>query len=171
MISESSQIKGGQTVIKNADGTNTLIPMPRIGEAVVVHGGRLWHGVSPTDVTQERMSQITSYRPKDPFADDMSVLRTVRNQSDERTLHKEWSQYRLEVMAARCLKMAEALENPINIESRMEEFQAGLEKFLDVTVKEMTVPVERIRTNTKQSFLDWYAKHKASETQAPIVAA
>lgn len=159
MISESSQIKGGQTVVRYADGSHHLIPMPKIGEAVVLHGGRLYHGVSPTDVTQERMTMITSYRPKDPLADDMSVLRSVRSQSDEQTLHQQWSQYRLEVMAARCLKMAEEVKkSPLNIENRMQAFQRDLDKFLDKTVKEMTTPVNHVRTNTKQSFLDWRAK-------------
>jgi hypothetical protein len=166
MLSDSTQIKGGQTVIENADGSHTLVPLPGIGEAVVLHGGHLWHGVSPTDITQERMSMVTSFRPKDPFAEDTCVLRTVRHQSDVQALHQQWSQYRLRVMAARCLKMAEDLEsNPLDIESRMETFQKGLDHYLNHTVKEMTEPVDRVRTNTKQSFLDWKAK-QAKETKA-----
>jgi hypothetical protein len=38
MLSDSSHIKGGQTVIRKADGTNAFVPLPPIGNAVVLHG-------------------------------------------------------------------------------------------------------------------------------------
>jgi hypothetical protein len=39
-------------------------------------------------------------------------------------------------------------------------------------VKEMTEPVERVRTNTKQSFLDWKAKQaKETKVEGAIPAA
>lgn len=117
---------------------------------------------------------VTSYRPADPFAEDTCVLRTVRHQSDVQTLHQQWSQYRLRVMAARCLKMAEDLgSNPVDTEKRMEDFQKKLDHYLNHTVKEMTEPVERVRTNTVESFRKWKVRQQqgAVKVETPIESA
>ena len=41
MLSDSVHLKGGQTVLRKADGTNAFVPLPPIGHAVILHGSVL----------------------------------------------------------------------------------------------------------------------------------
>jgi len=50
---------------------------------------------------QERITMVTSFRPKSPFLADDSVLTTVRGISDLSELYYEYSRYRLEMLEER----------------------------------------------------------------------
>ena len=50
---------------------------------------------------RERISQITSLRPRSPLADDESVLTGVRPISNTSDLYTLWTRYRLESIEAR----------------------------------------------------------------------
>ena len=50
---------------------------------------------------QERITMVTSFRPKSPFLPDDSVLTTVRGISDLSDLYYEFGRYRLEIMEER----------------------------------------------------------------------
>ena len=50
---------------------------------------------------QERITMVTSFRPKSPFLADDSVLTTVRGISDLSELYYEFGRYRLEIMEER----------------------------------------------------------------------
>ena len=130
-------------------------PLTRINRS-----GYLCHGISPTEKTQERMSMVTSYRPADPFREDCSILRGVRSQSDVPTLYRDWSAYRLRVLAARAIKLAEDLEKAKSVkeglvEGLMEQFVKEQTAYLSHTVKEMSGPMGHEPTDTRKAFLDW----------------
>ena len=110
---------------------------------------------------------VTSYRPADPLKEDSSVLRTVRTQSDVPTLHREWSVYRLRVLAARAAMLADQLERNKPkvegiVESALEEFVREQTAYLSHTVSEMVDPVDRVRTDTRKSFLEWMARQDST---------
>ena len=50
---------------------------------------------------RERISMVTSFRPKSPLARDETVLTGVRGISDLNELYVEYTDYRLEVLEAR----------------------------------------------------------------------
>ena len=50
---------------------------------------------------QERITMVTSFRPKSPFLADDSVLTTVRGVSDLSELYYEYGRYRLEMLEER----------------------------------------------------------------------
>ena len=114
---------------------------------------------------------VTSYRPADPLKEDSSVLRTVRTQSDVPTLHREWSVYRLRVLAARAAMLANELERTKPkeegvVEDKMKEFVQDQMAYMAHTVSEMVDPVERVRTDTRKTFLDWAARQEEVPSSA-----
>jgi hypothetical protein len=50
---------------------------------------------------QERITSVTSFRPKSPWVKDDTSMRTVRPVSDLSGLYEEFAEYRLEMMEAR----------------------------------------------------------------------
>ena len=50
---------------------------------------------------QERITMVTSFRPRSPFLKDDSVLETVRPVSDLSELYYEFGEYRMEIMEER----------------------------------------------------------------------
>jgi hypothetical protein len=165
MLSESSYLQGGRTVVRRADGSNMFCDLPPIGHAMILQGGHIEHAVSPTDATQERVSMVTSFRPVNPLAKDICVLTTVRTVSDVPTLHKQWCQYRMRLLALRAEAMAAKLEerNSEGIQEEMGKFVMEQGEFLAHTWGEMVKPVTSVRTNTRATFLAWKANHQTSQ--------
>lgn len=159
MLCESSHLEGGRTVIRKPDGTNYFCELPPLGHAMVLQGGHILHAVSPTDKTQERISMVTSYRPSNPLKRDISVLKTVRTMSDVATLHRQWCQYRLDVLSKRCQALREQLNNSesgASIEAEIGKFMLEQGEFLAHTWGEMIKPVASVRTaQLAESYLAW----------------
>lgn len=168
MLSESSYLQGGRTVVRKSNGSNLFCDLPPIGHAMILQGGHIVHAVSPTDKTQERVSMVTSLRPVDPLVKDISVLATVRTISDVPTLHRQWCEYRMRVLAKRAEAMAAKFMDPQleGIEEEMKKFVDEQSEFLANTWGEMVKPVASVRTNTRDSFLNWKASQEASS--APL---
>ncbi|KAF8532191.1 hypothetical protein JB92DRAFT_3104298 [Gautieria morchelliformis] len=167
MLSESSHLQGGRTVVRRADGSEMFCDLPPIGHAMILQGGHIEHAVSPTDSTQERVSMVTSFRPINPLARDICELTTVRTVSDVPTLHKQWCQYRMKVLALRAEAMAAKLEdkNLEGIEEEMGKFVKEQGEFLAHTWGEMIKPVASVRTDTRATFLTWKANRQTSQAQ------
>jgi hypothetical protein len=53
---------------------------------------------------------ITSYRPRDPFVMDSSVLTTIRPLTEHSELYFQWTEYRVEVLQERLRGMLKVLE-------------------------------------------------------------
>lgn len=87
----------------------------------------------------ERVTIVTSFRPKDPLkVDDNSCLNT-RNKSHLSELYYQWTTYRLEVMAQRARLAAEALKERYekNIKETDPEGKGGLCRVDTVNVDEV----------------------------------
>lgn len=61
--------------------------------------------------TRERITLVTSLRPRSPFLPDDSDLHTVRGISDPAELHYQYARYRLEILQARVADQRERLRN------------------------------------------------------------
>ncbi|KAF8513187.1 hypothetical protein BU17DRAFT_95688 [Hysterangium stoloniferum] len=167
MLSESSHLQGGRTVLRRMDGSNEFCDLPPIGYAMVLQGGHIVHAVSPTDTTQERISMVTSYRPADAFTKDISVLKTVRTMSSVASLHRQWCQYRMKVVARRADAMAAKLSEPGYtgcVEEEMGKFVVDQSEYLANTWGEMVYPVASTRTNLRSTYLSWKAEQDTDNT-------
>jgi hypothetical protein len=71
------------------------------GTAVVMQGRYINHQALKALGGRERISMITSFRPKSPLVKDESVLTGVRGISNLNELYSDYTQYRLEILEER----------------------------------------------------------------------
>src|SRR5579859_2680291 len=93
---------GGETALKRQDGSILKVASPGEGWAVVLQGGIIEHVALRAFGYGERITMVTSFRPKDPRVRDDSVLTTVRPVSKLEELYEQWFRYRSEVLKKRC---------------------------------------------------------------------
>ena len=77
---------------------------------------------------QERISMVTSFRPRDPHVRDDTILRGVRNISHVPTLYNQYTQYRLENLEERVRKQLKALRK--RAAAKQEFDTEGVKQFL-----------------------------------------
>jgi len=71
------------------------------GCAVIMQGRYITHQALHALGAQERITMVTSFRPKSPHLRDDAVLSTVRGISDLSQLYYEFGSYRLEILEER----------------------------------------------------------------------
>ncbi|KAK4897615.1 hypothetical protein LTR27_004761 [Elasticomyces elasticus] len=101
MLSDCTNMIGGETALKKADGGVLRVRGPGMGCAVVMQGRYITHQALRALGAQERITMVTSFRPKSPFLPDDSVLSTVRGISVLSDLYYEFGTYRLEMLQER----------------------------------------------------------------------
>lgn len=94
--------KGGETALKRQDGSILKVGSPGEGWAVILQGGLIEHVALRAFGYGERITMVTSFRPKDARVYDNSVLTTVRPISKLAELYEQWFRYRSEVLKKRC---------------------------------------------------------------------
>jgi hypothetical protein len=141
MLSDPVGMKGGETALRTGDGSIVKWPMPGMGYAVMMQGGSINHAALRCLGKGERITFVTSFRPKDPVLRDTSSLRTVKPISNTDVLFRQWTIYRLDVLSQR----AAVTKKELNIDGRSAEeikniFGAWAEEqieYLRTTVEEM----------------------------------
>ncbi|KAI9809859.1 MAG: hypothetical protein M1825_000292 [Sarcosagium campestre] len=101
MLSDASKMVGGETALKKPSGEIVKVRGPQMGSAVVLQGRYIEHQALKALGTSERMTMVTSFRPRSPFVRDDTVLATVRGISDLPELYSQFSEYRLEILSKR----------------------------------------------------------------------
>lgn len=96
--------KGGETALKRHDQSVVKVPSPGMGWAVVLQGRLVEHVALRAFGFGERITMVTSYRPRKSTARDTSVLTTVRPISKLGELYEQWFRYRVDVLRRRCAK-------------------------------------------------------------------
>ncbi|OHW89977.1 hypothetical protein CSPAE12_11429, partial [Colletotrichum incanum] len=120
MLSDCTGMIGGETAMKT--GT---------GKIIKVRGPAM-----------ERISMVTSFRPKNPLVRDETVLTGSRPISTKSSLYYQWSQYRLEVLEERLRDGAKKLRDrersgrTFNVEAA-KEFLNLQKQFLEATILEL----------------------------------
>jgi hypothetical protein len=71
------------------------------GNAVILQGRYIEHRALRALGTTERITMVTSFRPKSVFARDDTVLTTVRAISNLSELYSQYTEYRLEMLEER----------------------------------------------------------------------
>ncbi|KAF2876508.1 hypothetical protein BDV95DRAFT_483811 [Massariosphaeria phaeospora] len=104
MMSDCTNMVGGETALRTANGEVMKIRGPTEGCAVVLQGRYITHQALRALGAKERITSVTSFRPRSPFLKDDTELRTVRPISDLSELYYDFAEYRLEIMEERLRK-------------------------------------------------------------------
>ncbi|KAI9724375.1 MAG: hypothetical protein M1812_000443 [Candelaria pacifica] len=109
MLSDCSTMIGGETALKTASGEIRKVRGPEKGCAVVLQGRYIEHQALPAFGATERITMVTSFRPRSAALRDDTVLTTVRPISDLSELYNQFSEYRLEIVESRIRKQLKKL--------------------------------------------------------------
>ncbi|KAJ4344599.1 uncharacterized protein N0V89_012343 [Didymosphaeria variabile] len=98
MMSDVGDMVGGETAIRTADGKILKMRGPSQGCAVLMQGRYITHQAMRALGAQERITSVTSFRPKSALFKDDTELRTVRGVSDLNELYYDFAEYRLKLL-------------------------------------------------------------------------
>ncbi|GME25396.1 hypothetical protein BO99DRAFT_336607 [Neofusicoccum parvum] len=101
MLSDCTDMVGGETMLRTASGELMKARGPSMGTAVVMQGRYIEHQALKAYGGRERITMVTSLRPRSPFIRDESVLTGVRGISDLSEIYGQYSEYRLEILEER----------------------------------------------------------------------
>ncbi|EOD48022.1 hypothetical protein UCRNP2_5239 [Neofusicoccum parvum UCRNP2] len=101
MLSDCTNMVGGETALRTGHGDVMKVRGPTMGCAAILQGRYITHQALRALGAQERITAVTSLRPRSPFARDDSVLTTVRPISNLSTLYSEFAEYRMAMMEER----------------------------------------------------------------------
>lgn len=142
MLSDCSSMIGGETALRTGTGEVLKVRGPQMGHAVVLQGRYITHQALRALGAAERITMVTSYRPRSPHVRDDTVLTTVRPISDLDTLYFQFAKYRLEMLEervrAQLRELVDAKTAGRAIATRkLKAFLTEQERFLAHTNKEM----------------------------------
>jgi hypothetical protein len=109
MMSDCTNMVGGETALRTANGDVIRVRGPAEGCAVILQGRYITHQALRALGARERITAVTSWRPRSPFVKDDSVLSTVRAVSDLTELYSDFAEYRLEIMEQRMRRAREEI--------------------------------------------------------------
>ncbi|PWY86155.1 hypothetical protein BO70DRAFT_386432 [Aspergillus heteromorphus CBS 117.55] len=101
MLSDCQDMVGGETALRKADGEIVKVRGPQMGSAVILQGRYIEHKALRALGTTERISMVTSFRPRASAIKDDTVLTTVRPISDLGELYHQFAEYRFEILEDR----------------------------------------------------------------------
>ncbi|KAI9704285.1 MAG: hypothetical protein M1836_007146 [Candelina mexicana] len=129
MLSDCSTMIGGETALKTASGGILKVRGPEKGCAVILQGRYIEHQALPAIGATERITMVTSFRPRSATLRDDTVLTTVRPISDLSELYHQFSEYRLEIIEDRVRKQLKELRKRKGAYKKFDT--RGLKTFLD----------------------------------------
>ncbi|KAL6407178.1 hypothetical protein AUP68_10005 [Ilyonectria robusta] len=139
MLSDARNMSGGETELMKGDGTTLKVKAPQMGCAVLLQGRYITHTAAPVTNMPERVTIVTSFRPKNPELLDETTNANVRNKSHLTELYYQWTTYRLDVLSQRARMAADALREryAANIEKSDPQGKGGLCRVETVNVAEV----------------------------------
>ncbi|KAF4817323.1 hypothetical protein CGCTS75_v012416 [Colletotrichum tropicale] len=153
MMSDATNMLGGETALKTGTGEVLKVRGPQMGYAVILQGRYVEHQALAAIGGAERITMITSFRPRDPCVKDDSVLTSIRPISELSELYYQWAKYRAEVVRARLDAMLNTLE---------EDHDAG--KQTDVRgIKQFLLQNEEYFAITNKEIVEMREPHRAWE--------
>ncbi|WPK22977.1 hypothetical protein PUMCH_000200 [Australozyma saopauloensis] len=144
MLSDTSEMIGGETYLRTGDNKITKVSGPTKGAAAMLQGRLISH-LAPKPVgASERITMVTSYRPKDPECHEGSVLSTVKPEieygSIYNSFYRQWVQYRADLVKKRLDKLIDNVKsNEVFDKEGVTKCLTDIESYLKNTYKEMEV--------------------------------
>lgn len=75
-----------------------------------MQGRYIKHTAAPVENMPERVTIVTSFRPRNPHMIDETTNANIRNKSHLTEIYYQWTTYRLDVLAQRAIQTVEALK-------------------------------------------------------------
>ena len=141
MLSDPTGLVGGETALKRGDGTILKVKgHEKVGSAVMMQGGLINHVALKAMGKGERITMVTSFRPRNAGMWDGSNLGNVKKVSDHDRLYEQWTRYRVEVLGKRADAFKQSLVglNADQIYVATKEWADEQIEYLNTTVREMT---------------------------------
>ncbi|KAK3334217.1 hypothetical protein B0T19DRAFT_352560 [Cercophora scortea] len=101
MLSDCTNMIGGETALRTGSGDILKVRSPQMGHALVLQGRYIPHSALRALNSSERITMVTSFRPRNPRMRDDTVLTTVRPISNLSELYYQFCKYRLEILEER----------------------------------------------------------------------
>ncbi|OKL64445.1 hypothetical protein UA08_00195 [Talaromyces atroroseus] len=105
MLSDCTDMVGGETMLRKGNGATVKVRGPQIGSAVILQGRYIEHQALRALGAAERITSVTSFRPRSSAVKDETVLTTVRPISDLKELYHQYAEYRFEILQDRLRDM------------------------------------------------------------------
>ncbi|CAG9945789.1 unnamed protein product [Clonostachys rosea f. rosea IK726] len=142
MLSDCADMIGGETALKTGSGEIMKVRGPAMGTAVVMQGRYINHQALKALGGRERISMITSFRPKSADVKDESVLTGVRGISNLNELYSDYTQYRLELLEDRFREQARQQRQRVVEGKRFDtrdvkEFLRQQKDYIETTLNEL----------------------------------
>ncbi|KEF55865.1 uncharacterized protein A1O9_07445 [Exophiala aquamarina CBS 119918] len=139
MLSDAQHMVGGETEVMGFTNTTLKVKAPQMGCAAILQGRYITHTAAPAANMPERITIVTSFRPKDPTLLDETTNANVRNKSVLTELYYQWTTYRLDVLAQRALIAKKELEDRYkkNVEMSDPDGKPGMCRKETVNVEEV----------------------------------
>lgn len=128
------------------------------GNAVILQGRYIEHQALRTLGGNERITSVTSFRPKSAFVKDDTVLTTVRAVSDLTELYSQYTEYRLEMLEERVRAHLHQVRDRKRARNQFDtkgtkDFIREQEAFLGSMLKELVDDDKVIKGHTDESHL------------------
>jgi len=111
MMSDTTGMVGGETALRTGTGQIKKVRGPQKGCAVVLQGRYIDHQALRAFGGQERITMVTSFRPRSPRVRDDTVLTTVRPVSNLSDLYGQTVEYQLENAESRIRHMLKTVRD------------------------------------------------------------
>ncbi|KAL4935228.1 hypothetical protein BDV06DRAFT_234527 [Aspergillus oleicola] len=131
--------------IRKSDGSTLKVRAPQMGSAMLLQRRYITHTAAPVTNMPERVTIVTSFRPKDPMLLDETTRANIRNKSHLSELYYQWMTYRLDVLAGCARIAADAVrkryeENTVNV-AEIQEWAGDQMAYIQQTLHEMRLLV------------------------------
>ncbi|PMD24824.1 hypothetical protein NA56DRAFT_593891 [Hyaloscypha hepaticicola] len=135
MMSDTTGMVGGETALRTGTGEIKKVRGPSKGCAVVLQGRYIDHQALKAFGGQERITMVTSFRPRSPRVRDDTVLNTVRPISNLSDLYGQAVEYQLENAESRIRDMLRNVRE--SMKAGATDVQS-IKSFLDFEIKTLS---------------------------------
>ncbi|KAB8207463.1 hypothetical protein BDV34DRAFT_191737 [Aspergillus parasiticus] len=142
MLSDCARMIGGETAIRTGRGEVLKFRGPATGTAVIMQGRYIEHQALKVFGGRERISMVTSLRPKSPFVHDEAIIRPLLPITPKSTLYYQYAEYRLENLEERVCHQLKVMRQHKKANRDFDgasahKFLLGEREFIDTMLEEL----------------------------------
>ncbi|CAL3964284.1 hypothetical protein PZA11_001679 [Diplocarpon coronariae] len=135
MMSDTTNMVGGETALRTGTGEIRKVRGPSMGSGVILQGRYIDHQALSAFGGQERITMVTSFRPRSPRIRDDTVLNTVRPISNLSDLYGQTVEYNLENAESRIRQMLKNVRDSMKAGATDVH---SIKSFLEFEIKTLT---------------------------------
>jgi hypothetical protein len=132
MLSDSTNMDGGETVLQLGDGTMLKLNRAKLGQCIVLQGRYALHKGLTASAGMERISMVTSLWPASPHTPDESFLTNIRTVSNNEELYVQFAEYRFGLLEERFRAQVEDIKKKRANDSKLDP--AALKEFIAIQI-------------------------------------